>query len=247
MLVSVLVIAGAALVVTDVLRSDSFDSPSDEAYAADARLGSRVTRGAGRAPLPSSEVPARTAGPVAEPTPDPRSPGAASGHVADQRTGGESPLPDGAPVAVSARSADRILQRSGRQLDRAAGEASKQSLGRDGDGGSGSPRTGGTDAGDDTAPRTTLLPGSVLADTSELRFTANEPATFSCSLDGGSFQPCTSGQEYGDLGAGWHTFAVRATDMAGNVDQSPDSSRWHTSESGKDASGPGKVGTPKSD
>jgi len=60
-------------------------------------------------------------------------------------------------------------------------------------------------------------------------FTASEPATFACRLDGGSFRSCVSPIDYSDLSAGWHTFVVRATDLAGNVDPSPAEWRWHTS------------------
>jgi hypothetical protein len=53
-------------------------------------------------------------------------------------------------------------------------------------------------------------------------FTADEKATFTCSVDGGSWSSCTSGVTVDGLSAGWHTFAVRATDSAGNTDPSPD-------------------------
>jgi hypothetical protein len=47
-------------------------------------------------------------------------------------------------------------------------------------------------------------------------FTADEPSSFACQLDGGSFQPCTSPASYAGLGDGAHTFAVRPTDALGN-------------------------------
>ena len=40
------------------------------------------------------------------------------------------------------------------------------------------------------------------------------------------FAPCTSPAAYSDLSAGSHTFAVKATDQAGNTDQSPDTRTW---------------------
>ena len=44
-------------------------------------------------------------------------------------------------------------------------------------------------------------------------------ATFTCSIDGGAFTPCTSGVTY-KLKAGNHTFAVRAT-ASGVTDPTP--------------------------
>jgi hypothetical protein len=41
-------------------------------------------------------------------------------------------------------------------------------------------------------------------------------ATFECSLDGGAFTACSSGQSYGSLSVATHQFAVRAVDPAGN-------------------------------
>jgi hypothetical protein len=50
---------------------------------------------------------------------------------------------------------------------------------------------------------------------------ADEPASFVCSLDGGSYQPCGATTTFSDLDSGWHTLTVRATDQAGNTDPSP--------------------------
>ena len=46
-------------------------------------------------------------------------------------------------------------------------------------------------------------------------------ATFECQLDGVAFVPCVSPTSYANLAVGSHTFAVRATDAAGNVDVTP--------------------------
>jgi hypothetical protein len=92
---------------------------------------------------------------------------------------------------------------------------------------------------DDNPPQTTILSGPTLADDtglgedSEFTFDADESATYTCSVDGGPFVPCTSPQEYDDLGAGRHEFAVRATDEAGNVDPTPDTQSWITTGLGK--------------
>ena len=59
-----------------------------------------------------------------------------------------------------------------------------------------------------------------------LTFGANESATFACSLDEAAYTPCDSPTRYADLHPGWHTFAVRATDAAGNVDPTPAEVRW---------------------
>jgi hypothetical protein len=48
-------------------------------------------------------------------------------------------------------------------------------------------------------------------------FSADEPSSFACDLDGGGFQPCTSPASYGGLADGAHTFTVRATDAVGNT------------------------------
>jgi hypothetical protein len=48
-------------------------------------------------------------------------------------------------------------------------------------------------------------------------FSADEPSSFACELDGGGFQPCTSPAHYAGLGDGAHTFAVRPADALGNT------------------------------
>ncbi|MDB4963770.1 MAG: putative internalin [Myxococcales bacterium] len=50
--------------------------------------------------------------------------------------------------------------------------------------------------------------------------------TFECSLDGTPFAACTSGAEFGPVGDGPHSFAVRAVDRAGNVDTAPAVHPW---------------------
>ncbi|HEX6150154.1 hypothetical protein [Nocardioides sp.] len=84
-----------------------------------------------------------------------------------------------------------------------------------------------TTAQDDTAPSSTLSADYPEPDAAEFSFSADEDASFSCSLDGATFVPCGVAQVYSDLAPGWHTFAVRATDRAGNTDPSPAETRWH--------------------
>jgi hypothetical protein len=53
-------------------------------------------------------------------------------------------------------------------------------------------------------------------------FSANEPnVTFECRLDAGAWGSCTSPKAYTNLSQGPHTFDVRATDAAGNLEPTP--------------------------
>lgn len=53
------------------------------------------------------------------------------------------------------------------------------------------------------------------------RFTASEPGSFRCLIDGRAFARCGSPKTYRGLGRGRHLFRVRAVDEAGNVDATP--------------------------
>jgi hypothetical protein len=82
---------------------------------------------------------------------------------------------------------------------------------------------------DQTPPETTITSGPtgiVNAQAATIAFTADESATFTCSLDGAPAAPCTSPASYSDLAGGSHTFTVVATDSAGNVDASPATLTW---------------------
>jgi hypothetical protein len=83
---------------------------------------------------------------------------------------------------------------------------------------------------DSLAPDTTIgsTPANPSTSTSaSFSFSSSEtPSTFQCSLDGAAFAACTSPQSYTGLSNASHTFQVRATDAAGNVDATPASYTW---------------------
>src|SRR6185436_17442881 len=51
-------------------------------------------------------------------------------------------------------------------------------------------------------------------------------STFQCEIDGGGFSSCSTPKSYSGLSEGSHTFKVRATDAAGNMDASPAQYTW---------------------
>jgi hypothetical protein len=74
----------------------------------------------------------------------------------------------------------------------------------------------------DTTPPTVSItqgpPAATTSRTATFAFGASEPgATFACSYDSGPFAPCVSPHTVTDVGVDDHTFAVRATDAAGNT------------------------------
>ena len=80
---------------------------------------------------------------------------------------------------------------------------------------------------DTVPPATTITSGPpALTSSSSATFglVASEAASFSCSLDAGPWGSCGSPAAYGTLAGGPHTFAVRATDAAGN--QEPSAPTW---------------------
>jgi len=83
---------------------------------------------------------------------------------------------------------------------------------------------------DTAAPQTTISSGPAETTTSAaatLVFGADEAgSTFECSLDGEPFGSCESPIELTGLELGEHTFAVRATDLAGNTDATPAEHTW---------------------
>jgi lysophospholipase L1-like esterase len=83
---------------------------------------------------------------------------------------------------------------------------------------------------DTAAPDTTITkaPDNKLdRDKAKYRFTSSEtPSTYECKLDRNPFEACTSPRTLKHLEPGRHTFRIRATDAAGNVDQTPATDRF---------------------
>jgi hypothetical protein len=81
-----------------------------------------------------------------------------------------------------------------------------------------------------TPPDTTITSGPtgvVSSTTANFSYTATEPSTFECSLDGAPLTPCLeTGATYSGLPEGSHTFSVRAIDAAMNVDPTPAERTW---------------------
>jgi parallel beta-helix repeat protein len=79
---------------------------------------------------------------------------------------------------------------------------------------------------DTTPPNTTIDSGPAEGSTDTdgsvtFTFSSSETgSTFECKLDSAAYASCTSPKSYSDLADGSHTFAVRATDSANNVDAS---------------------------
>ena len=80
------------------------------------------------------------------------------------------------------------------------------------------------------APETTIdsgPAGMVRVASASFTFSSNEiGVTYACSLDGAPSTPCTSPQNFANLGQGAHTFAVAATDAAAHTDPTPATRTW---------------------
>jgi hypothetical protein len=95
----------------------------------------------------------------------------------------------------------------------------------DGDGnGSQVPDMGAYELRDITAPKTTFTAGPngpTNDSTPVFAFKSEDGARFACSLDGGAFQACSSPATTTPFTDGPHSFAVRATDEAFNLENPP--------------------------
>ncbi|MBJ6116555.1 HYR domain-containing protein, partial [Pontibacter sp. BT310] len=82
---------------------------------------------------------------------------------------------------------------------------------------------------DTTAPQTTITagPASVTnAANATFTFTSSETGTFNASVDGSEFTPATSPLSLTGLSEGSHSLQVRAVDVSGNIDATPDTYTW---------------------
>ena len=83
---------------------------------------------------------------------------------------------------------------------------------------------------DQTAPQTTISSGPptrTASTSASLVFSSSESgSTFECKLDAGAYAACSSPRALSGLAVGFHSFSVRATDVAGNVDATPATRSW---------------------
>ena len=63
--------------------------------------------------------------------------------------------------------------------------------------------------------------------------------TFTCTLDGGAAEPCSSPKSYSGLADGQHTFTVTGTDRWGSADASPAGRTWTVQPPSADRDGDG--------
>lgn len=100
---------------------------------------------------------------------------------------------------------------------------------------------------DTTPPVTTLLVVPPALDNSvnaSFQFESERTASFACAVDGAPFTPCASPYQTPALVDGDHTFDVRATDLAGNVETPSRRHAWTIDSSTPDTtidSGPSAV------
>jgi large repetitive protein len=101
---------------------------------------------------------------------------------------------------------------------------------------------------DTTPPNTAITagPAPAAASTSaSLSFTATESgSSFECKLDTLAWTACVSPQLLDALAQGQHSFAVRATDAAGNLDPTPDTRSWTVDTVPPETTIVGKPATP---
>lgn len=82
---------------------------------------------------------------------------------------------------------------------------------------------------DTKRPQTTITKGPVKVGKRSVKFifrSSEKKSTFKCSLDGRKLSGCRSPKKLKRLKNGKHTFRVRATDAAGNIDKTPAKRRF---------------------
>jgi hypothetical protein len=217
-LIAVLGLGTGAFAVTSTLSEPPKPQAGPAAFGQ--RHGPAASRDGGRPDLvetPTSSGPASHGGPSESKT-----------SAAAQTRAAQSPnYPDS--VAPSTAIGGTPTPRT--EVDRASGWPSTGSATRSTSPSPPSDASSSPTREDQTPPVTTISERKLLdADAALFAFSADEPATFTCSLDGAAYVSCDSPTTYSDLESGWHTLAVRATDTALNVDPSPAEVRWHASE-----------------
>ncbi len=98
---------------------------------------------------------------------------------------------------------------------------------------------------DTTAPNTSITGQPVNPSNQQsasFTFSSSEAgSTFECQMDAAGYSSCTSPKTYSSLSAGQtHTFSVRSTDTAGNIDDTPASYSWLIDTAAPDTSITGK-------
>ena len=84
-------------------------------------------------------------------------------------------------------------------------------------------------ASDSSPPDTSITSGPSSSPSTDATFmfvASDSDATFQCSLDGSTFESCSSPKQYSGVSQGSHTFQARAVDTSGNVDPTPSSWTW---------------------
>jgi hypothetical protein len=83
---------------------------------------------------------------------------------------------------------------------------------------------------DMTPPETYMMSapsGTTPSSSASFSFISSEPgSSFQCRLDSGTWGACASPKAYTGVSDGAHSFAVRATDAAGNTDATPATASW---------------------
>ena len=93
---------------------------------------------------------------------------------------------------------------------------------------------------DTLPPDTTVTAGPsglVASREASLAFLSSEDgSTYECRLDGGAWEECDAPQGYEELQDGGHSFAVRSTDAASNIDPTPAGLTWEVDATAPDTS-----------